>query len=158
MKETEQMIQCNQSFLPRKIGVASKAAVVIKSKSQPHSAGRISVFLEPRPVFNQEIKIYSKATEHVILDVHSFTSVEQIKSTRIELANGMVVTSSGKGSITVSKVINGLHSVRFIIYRTYNSFTCGAVDLMIRVLPRASRRVIAGCTIRPIIMNYCGEL
>lgn len=81
-------------------GIGAKAALVMKSKSHPHSVRRISAVHWCRPVCNQEIIPDSRRSEQVVLDVNLFISLEQAESTWVELVNGIVVIISGKGSMT----------------------------------------------------------
>lgn len=74
----------------------------MKSKPPAHRARRISAVHERRFFCNQKIIIDSRESEGVVSDVNLFTSLEHIESTRTALANGMVVTYSDKGSISVS--------------------------------------------------------
>lgn len=134
IKECRERSKRNDSlgskFRAKERGAGAKLALVMKSKSQAHKAGKISAIREPRPVCNQQIIITSKPSKHVESVTNLFTIIEQMESIQIEIANGMVVTSSREGSVTTSTDIEWftLGTVYYIPFSQVNFMSCSRLD------------------------------
>lgn len=82
-------------------GSGRRAAFLTMVKCGAQISSKLNAVGEPRSSRNQKIIIEIGVSEHVDSDVNLFTRLEQIKSSHIELANAMVMTSSGKESIVL---------------------------------------------------------
>lgn len=85
-------------YNPSRSGVRWKTVSATNSRLGAPKWKKVS---ELKPARNPEMIIDSRASKHVVSDINLFTSLEQIESTEIELAYGMIVTCYGKRSIVV---------------------------------------------------------
>lgn len=83
-------------------GCRPKAVFLTRLESGARNTRKLNAVCELRLSRSPEMLINSGSTEHIVSDFDFFTILKQYESTGIELANGIVVTSSGKGSIVLS--------------------------------------------------------
>lgn len=72
---------------------------VKKLKLSTGMARELNMVHEPRPASSSDSKFDNDAANDVVPDVNSFKSLEQIRSTQIELQNRTVLEPFSKGSI-----------------------------------------------------------
>lgn len=105
MKDCGDRVRTNEPtgtrYKSSKDGRGPKAAFVPKLESVAQKTRKMKAICEPRPSRNPERRIDSGASEQAALDGNFFTSLGKVGRTQIELTNGMIVTSSGKGSTAV---------------------------------------------------------